>query len=760
MNKKSTSRLGFLSLPALISLLVCLGGVLAVAFGTANAFNATGAGFGLRERPAAISALRSAKTTGRTFMRVTPKGVVQVRDLGDSARQGAAPAVRKPSGQGRTLVSPEGNTVWSVDDDVSIAESVAIDNIDVWGAWRLNGSHLNAYPIAGDGTPAFTFPAHHVDGFTGVTAAKGADRALFLDRDLFTGDENIHVYAFTSQSNGTPDWSFEFPTLVGSAPSFRSIAVSYDGSTAAAVGFREVEGEESTLYVFNADTGDIISTWTDPSRMQAVDLTDDGSIALVSQDAQATLIETATGQVLFQTPGSGGNSVNFRISGDGNVFVVGGLAFDVYKFDGTTYQQIIHLTRPNAWFGQASVVSRDGSTVGTFAGDFGTNWLTGEVFLFDVATGQMLGSHPVSGSGDFQGTPVDAESSDDGTVMAFASWGTENNDWPEIMVFNRNVELITQIDFPGSAFAVDVSPDGRYVVGGAKATHANEFETGGRIELIQLEGPTPTPTPLPCATNPYVITQGTDPIVPGDTDIGNHCDDCFTTVALPFSFQLYDQTFNAVHVSSNGRLDFVTINEPGGGVTSCLPAPPSIFGPFDYTIFGLWVDLVTNDQPGCANFPGGSCGIFTSVSGAAPNRVFNIEWRGVLFFDIDREATRNFEVRLYENDPNKRFDIIYGDISTVGPVQEYVAGVQGPDSLFTQDFCGSTFPLNVSRTYTQPWGRLRQARLLRQPQHPLLRQQRLRLPPEHQGRRRHLDAVPYRGHVQRQHRVLRLRAEM
>jgi len=32
-------------------------------------------------------------------------------------------------------------------------------------------------------------------------------------------------------------------------------------------------------------------------------------------------------------------------------------------------------------------------------------------------------------------------------------------------VFNRNVELIGQIDFPGSAFSVDVSSDGQYVVG-------------------------------------------------------------------------------------------------------------------------------------------------------------------------------------------------------------------------------------------------------------------------------------------------------
>src|SRR5581483_90545 len=42
-----------------------------------------------------------------------------------------------------------------------------------------------------------------------------------------------------------------------------------------------------------------------------------------------------------------------------------------------------------------------------------------------------------------------------------------------------------------------------------------------------------------CPPTQYTITDGTDTIVPGDTDIGSHCDDCDTVVALPFTVQLY-----------------------------------------------------------------------------------------------------------------------------------------------------------------------------------------------------------------------------
>jgi hypothetical protein len=206
-----------------------------------------------------------------------------------------------------------------------------------------------------------------------------------------------------------------------------------------------------------------------------------------------------------------------------------------------------------------------------------------------------------------------------------------------------------------------------------------------------------------CPPSQYVITDGTDPIVPGDTDTGNHGDDVSTVVSLPFNFQLYDQTFSAVNVSSNGRLDFVVANEPGGFITNCLPAPPNI-GPYDFTIFPVWEDQRTDlGLSGCASFPGGTCGVFTSVSGSAPNRIFNIEWRTVLF--ADNSATQNHEVRLYENDPNLKYEVIIGQLNNFpAPGQNWVSGVQGDSGagFWTQDFCTGTPPTNVSRTYEIP----------------------------------------------------------
>ena len=463
------------------------------------------------DRPTHVEAVRAGGGTRRAFMNVTPQGIIQSTHPGNLK---APSAVRRMAE--RRVQRPLGNTLWQYDDQTAIAGGVSIDANNVWGAWLLSGARLTIHAITGDGTPAWSFSSFG-SGNSGVAAAKGSDRSGFMESDA-AGDTFLQ-HGFTSSSNGTPDWSFPYPVSDPNLPAnSQKVAVSHDGSTMAAVVSDSVT-QNSTLYVFNASTGTVTLTWKDSLRMDGVALTDNGSMALVTQDNKATLVDTSNGNIVFSVAGSGAGSIFYPISGDGSVFAVGGFNFDVYAFNGTTYNQVIHFTRANFWFGGASTVSHDGSTVGTFGGDYADGWLSGEVYLFDVASGNMLGSYPVSGTGAYQGTPSGASSNDNGTVMAFASWGTEFHDWPEVMVFNRSVELIGQINFPGSAFGVDVTTDGQYVVGAAKAVHANQFGDGGRIELIQLQ-PSPTPTPTASATaTPTATATATATPTPTTTPI-------------------------------------------------------------------------------------------------------------------------------------------------------------------------------------------------------------------------------------------------
>ena len=92
---------------------------------------------------------------------------------------------------------PLGNTLWQVDDENAIADGVAIDANDVWGAWTLEGARLSAYPIGGNGTPDFEFSSFG-SGSSGVASAKGADRMAYMESNAAGTDFRVHGFTSTS----------------------------------------------------------------------------------------------------------------------------------------------------------------------------------------------------------------------------------------------------------------------------------------------------------------------------------------------------------------------------------------------------------------------------------------------------------------------------------------------------------------------------------------------------------------------------------
>jgi hypothetical protein len=171
---------------------------------------------------------------------------------------------------------------------------------------------------------------------------------------------------------------------------------------------------------------------------------------------------------------------------------------------------------------------------------------------------------------------------------------------------------------------------------------------------------TATVTPVQTCCQ-YLTDSGTGTIMPGIIDTGNHCDNCLTLVTLPFPVTFYNSSFSQAYVSSNGNLQF-TGNAPDLS-TSC-PLPNRCLGA---AILAYQGDLRT-DGPGN--------GIFTLVTGSAPDRVFNIEWRTTYPGHI---GTANFELRFYEN--QNSFDIIYGMTADAGASEEsgvQLSGMGGP----------------------------------------------------------------------------------
>ena len=193
------------------------------------------------------------------------------------------------------------------------------------------------------------------------------------------------------------------------------------------------------------------------------------------------------------------------------------------------------------------------------------------------------------------------------------------------------------------------------------------------ITLTTTPGPTP---PAPPGTNYIFSTSSGNAIVPGTVLVpGSQGDDVTALVALPFTYNAYGTNFNSLRVSSNGNIQFSGAGNTSFTNTCPLPTGTALGFP---DFMPLWDDLRTDIN--------GGDGIYTSVSGVAPNRIFNIEWRGTLF-GVGGSVI-NFEARLFEG--QQRVDYIYGTNTNNGSGASI--GVQGaatPTTLFTQYSCNS-----------------------------------------------------------------------
>jgi hypothetical protein len=185
---------------------------------------------------------------------------------------------------------------------------------------------------------------------------------------------------------------------------------------------------------------------------------------------------------------------------------------------------------------------------------------------------------------------------------------------------------------------------------------------------------------LPSGSTNYWFTQSSSAnIVPGTVDTGNHTDDDTTVIALPFPYTFYGQSFTNVTLDTNGKLHF------GAGfwdyMNTCLPAVG-----YSNTVFAFWDDLETDGSGG---------GIYTSVSGIAPNRIFNIEWRAVVY---SSQVTVNFEVRLWEG--STRIDMVYGALNDTGT--NATVGIQLDSTRFILFQCNAGGLTNgLQLTYQQ-----------------------------------------------------------
>jgi len=371
--------------------------------------------------------------------------------------------------------------IWHVHDDNSIAYSVCLSDTtdETWVGHNLNVERLSYHQTTGDGTPIYELDLVPENPTT-VVVDSAEDVSLGVLAVRAGGA--CTVRGFSDASGTTPLWTYTFDTGYEIIQT-HGLDVSADGAVVAAVTY--VDGvADSLIVVLDGATGAELNRLQVDAYITAVELSDDGSRAVLTEGATARVIETAGMTTLhsFAVSGSGGVA---RISRNGLVAAAGGFNYKAYRDTGSGWTLAYSGTGTQQWFGGGIGLSGDGNTLFVVSHKY-TGYLDLTYRIIDLVGGTEIASTTTSGTGTLQDSVQRAQVSADGEIFAVASWGTQDNAHPEVQVFDRTATLIGSIDMPGSPFDLDLSADGRYVVTGGKAVHANDMGRGADVYTYEV----------------------------------------------------------------------------------------------------------------------------------------------------------------------------------------------------------------------------------------------------------------------------------
>jgi hypothetical protein len=354
--------------------------------------------------------------------------------------------------------------LWNLFVPNAVPYSVAISDTtdETWLGQGFEDPRLTYLQTTGTGTPTYDFAFPDVSSVL-VASAEDASLVVVATQEA----DAVTLYAFNDTSGANPLWNYTFPAPYNFLLAPHTVDVSDDGAFVLATA--ATDGPRMRIVRLDGATGAVLQQDTRLTWGWWVELSADGSRALLSELARTEIIETEGLSTLFTYQVPGPHNASARLSRDGMVAATGGADdFAAYRDTGNGWVQVYAGHEPFQYF-WAVALSGDGDTL--FVASFYTDWLRHTYRVIDLVNGVELKRIVKQGSGSFQDAIDRAEMSENGQVIAVASDGDEVNSHPELEVFDRDLNLIGGLDTPGSTYDMDMTRDGHYIVVGAKHVH-------------------------------------------------------------------------------------------------------------------------------------------------------------------------------------------------------------------------------------------------------------------------------------------------
>jgi len=390
------------------------------------------------------------------------------------------------------------NILWNYSDDASIPIVTICDSGKfIWVGQWLNNERFQLFDTTGSGMPEWEYESPDESDIWLVGSS--AESKVLAGVAMNYKNESSTLYKWDVSSN-IPRWCYDLPD--GLFPC--GLCVSNDGGRII-LATCNYSQQISNIFIFDSDSNIpslIYPISTEYPYVDQLDISDDGSIVLISLDLEAIVIDVNTKEIRWRETESPA-----AISGDGSVLVYQswdyGHFLTVLKWNAIENKYIEQWNKKFSiedWFicinCHTLEVSDDGSTI--MVGVDYVDYLQNKVVMFDVNSGDLLWEHYSTGLGEYQNTVSEICLSYNGSIGIVAYRGDELNTVPELKLFGRDSPIpIFCLDSSGSMMSVDVSSDGKFAVGGCKMVHANEWGYGGVIYAIEIEDILNTPPITP-----------------------------------------------------------------------------------------------------------------------------------------------------------------------------------------------------------------------------------------------------------------------
>lgn len=487
-------------------------------------------------------------------------GIESVREVTINDEELRTDATYYEATDGHLSSSHRGEVLW-VDREhlAAIAKEVAIsgNGLELLSGWYLNNDRCSKYYIHGSGAPLWVFPME------GNSSAIDVSAGYSCDILSATSDE---ISTFIWRTPGS------VPSLV--LPGALKQDISDDGEVIVWV-------DPVSRNLIRTETATGFEIWSVPLGstgygVYGVEISGDMSSVLV------TCYDNSVGCRVFnmlegtQIGSAVGNysQIPASISHDGWRFATaeynGYMKF--WEFDGADWVLSGSINSGHEWV-TAVAVSGDGETV--IGGTLAFNPYDGKAIVVDWPAG---GTPSVIWEHDDYGDEVSSvDVSFDGSILIAGSYGKLNGTEGDVItVLDRTggviIQVLDDIDEPGSIFSVSISDDGSFATAGGKAVHARAWGNGGEVYGIRIAELGEHDVGVTAVYSPEQNLQVGDVIVPEVTvsNLGQNTE----------SFEVFAQ------IESEGTIiwnDWILIENLSAGDNSKVTF-------LDWTVpeFGLW----------------------------------------------------------------------------------------------------------------------------------------------------------------------------